>query len=135
MNTLLIRLYSAFFNCMYNISDMLGILMRYFPYSFGSVLAMNYAIRPRKTMWTILSYGRDSLRNTPGMFTIKMSLPSTASIADISITDYRSTVVVDARIGSIFPSCFLPSAHFLAFTVLYRFSFINTRGSKFLSFS
>ena len=98
-NALLIRTYTAFFNCTYDISDPLGPLTIYFPYSFGSVLTINSTIFPRKTMWGILSYGRDALINAPGMSTMVTSLPSASLIAILSITNYRSTAGANASIG------------------------------------
>ena len=129
-NAIISRPYRAFFSCTYNISDMLGPLKRYFPYCFGSVLKMNYTICHWKKMWAVSSSGIDALRNAPCMFTMATSLPSTASIAAAIINNYISTASAYTSIGSIFPHCLWPSAHCLAFTVLSRFHFINTRYSE-----
>ena len=107
----------------------------YFPYSFGFILNMNSAIFPWKTMWMISSSGRNTLRNSLGMYTMVTSLPSAELIVDVRVTNYRSPSGADASIGSIFPRCFWPSAQCLTLNVLYQFSFRNTRDSKVLSFS
>ena len=47
-------------------------------------------------MWTISSYGKDSLINAPGMSTMATSLPYASLIAAVSIANYRSIVGADA---------------------------------------